>query len=208
MRPGRLDRIVYVGPPDLEGRKEILRIKTANMSVEPGLDIEELARLVSDPHVPTLRWFRCLYSLVDGWLFRRGDSCALPRSGLIDNERRYQLYICTWFYCSFDCRTNFKAGVSQDLLRGRQKPQKTNHTGGDRPISELVGAQRCDRGMILLAMLTGYTLLYVFDHSVQQAFQENEIGRHVMFNRATIPLFSGTIVYSIFRISMTNKTFV
>ena len=47
MRPGRLDRILYVGPPDLEGRKEILRIITAKMSVQPGLDIEELAQIVS-----------------------------------------------------------------------------------------------------------------------------------------------------------------
>ena len=46
MRPGRLDRILYIGPPDQEGRKEILRIRTVKMSVEPGLDIEELARLV------------------------------------------------------------------------------------------------------------------------------------------------------------------
>lgn len=47
MRPGRLDRILYVGPPDLEGRKEILRIITSKMSVEPALDIEELAHIVS-----------------------------------------------------------------------------------------------------------------------------------------------------------------
>ncbi|KAF7798284.1 hypothetical protein EIP86_009503 [Pleurotus ostreatoroseus] len=45
MRPGRLDRILYVGPPDFEGRKEILRIITAKMSVQSGLDIEELAQI-------------------------------------------------------------------------------------------------------------------------------------------------------------------
>ncbi|KAI0823937.1 AAA family ATPase [Trametes gibbosa] len=43
MRPGRLDRILYVGPPDLEGRIEILRIRTQKMSVEPGLDLEQIA---------------------------------------------------------------------------------------------------------------------------------------------------------------------
>ncbi|PIL34827.1 transporter [Ganoderma sinense ZZ0214-1] len=46
MRPGRLDRILYVGPPDLEGRIEILRIRTQKMSVEAGLDLEQIARLV------------------------------------------------------------------------------------------------------------------------------------------------------------------
>ena len=46
MRPGRLDRILYVGPPDEDGRKEILRICTSRMSVQPDLDIDELARIV------------------------------------------------------------------------------------------------------------------------------------------------------------------
>lgn len=46
MRPGRLDRILYVGPPDLEGRTEILRIRTQKMSVEPDLDLAQIAQMV------------------------------------------------------------------------------------------------------------------------------------------------------------------
>lgn len=46
MRPGRLDRILYVGPPDLNARKDILRIRTSNMAVDPSLDINILAELV------------------------------------------------------------------------------------------------------------------------------------------------------------------
>jgi AAA family ATPase len=46
MRPGRLDRILYVGPPDLKGREEILAIRTRGMSVEPGLNLQEIAELV------------------------------------------------------------------------------------------------------------------------------------------------------------------
>jgi SpoVK/Ycf46/Vps4 family AAA+-type ATPase len=46
MRPGRLDRILYVGPPDFAGRVDILRIRTRNMAVEPTLDLEALADLV------------------------------------------------------------------------------------------------------------------------------------------------------------------
>lgn len=46
MRPGRLDRILYVGPPDAAGREEILRIRTAGMAVEPGLDYAWLTRMV------------------------------------------------------------------------------------------------------------------------------------------------------------------
>lgn len=44
MRPGRLDRLIYVGPPDFESRKKILEIQMAKMAVEPGLDIDEFAK--------------------------------------------------------------------------------------------------------------------------------------------------------------------
>ncbi|WAQ89057.1 hypothetical protein PtA15_10A480 [Puccinia triticina] len=40
MRPGRLDRILYVGPPDAHSRAEILRINFRKMSVDPSLDTE------------------------------------------------------------------------------------------------------------------------------------------------------------------------
>jgi AAA family ATPase len=34
MRPGRLDRILFVGAPDLETRKDIFRIRFSTMAVE------------------------------------------------------------------------------------------------------------------------------------------------------------------------------
>ena len=46
MRPGRLDRILYVGPPDFAGRVEILRIRTRDMAIEPALDLDAIAALV------------------------------------------------------------------------------------------------------------------------------------------------------------------
>ncbi|KAG6853114.1 hypothetical protein C0991_006804 [Blastosporella zonata] len=45
MRPGRLDRILYVGPPDHLARVEILKIRMKSMTVEPDIDIELLAQL-------------------------------------------------------------------------------------------------------------------------------------------------------------------
>jgi AAA family ATPase len=45
-RPGRLDRLIYVGPPDAAGREEILGIRTRSMAVEPGLDLAAIAALV------------------------------------------------------------------------------------------------------------------------------------------------------------------
>lgn len=47
MRPGRLDRIIYVGPPDQEGREEILKIRMRSMTVDRRVDVSEIARLVS-----------------------------------------------------------------------------------------------------------------------------------------------------------------
>jgi AAA family ATPase len=47
MRPGRLDRILFVGPPDKIGREEILKIRTKIMTVGPDLDIENIAEIVS-----------------------------------------------------------------------------------------------------------------------------------------------------------------
>jgi len=42
-RPGRFDRLVFVPPPDAEGRKRILELKLAGRPTTPGL---ELARIV------------------------------------------------------------------------------------------------------------------------------------------------------------------
>jgi AAA family ATPase len=46
IRPGRLDRILYVGPPNFTGRVDIFRIRTRNMAVDPALDLDALATLV------------------------------------------------------------------------------------------------------------------------------------------------------------------
>lgn len=46
-RPGRFDHLIYVPPPDLECRREILRINILGNSMpvkEGDLDIEELAK--------------------------------------------------------------------------------------------------------------------------------------------------------------------
>lgn len=45
MRPGRLDRILYVGPPDYESRKEILKINFGKMSISNEVNIDRLAEM-------------------------------------------------------------------------------------------------------------------------------------------------------------------
>ncbi|WBW70734.1 ribosome biogenesis factor recycling AAA family ATPase [Schizosaccharomyces osmophilus] len=43
MRPGRLDRLFYVGPPNFEARRQILLIQTRQMKFTEGIDLEDIA---------------------------------------------------------------------------------------------------------------------------------------------------------------------
>ncbi len=44
LRPGRFDRQIVVGTPDVEGRKEILEVHTKNKPLEEDVDLDVLAR--------------------------------------------------------------------------------------------------------------------------------------------------------------------
>lgn len=44
LRPGRLDRLVYVPPPDTPSRREILRISLAKVPAADDVDREELSQ--------------------------------------------------------------------------------------------------------------------------------------------------------------------
>ncbi|PIN16751.1 AAA+-type ATPase [Handroanthus impetiginosus] len=43
MRPGRFDLVLYVPPPDLEARYDILHVHTRNMSIENDVDLRQIA---------------------------------------------------------------------------------------------------------------------------------------------------------------------
>ncbi|CAN6442900.1 unnamed protein product [Victoria cruziana] len=43
MRPGRFDLVLYVPPPDMEARLEILQVHTRHMKLEKDVDLEEIA---------------------------------------------------------------------------------------------------------------------------------------------------------------------
>ncbi|MFW9909567.1 MAG: CDC48 family AAA ATPase [Candidatus Thorarchaeota archaeon] len=45
LRPGRFDSVIFVPPPDLEARVEILRVHTKNMPLEKDVNLEVLAEL-------------------------------------------------------------------------------------------------------------------------------------------------------------------
>src|SRR6185503_10525820 len=44
LRPGRFDRQVTVGAPDVKGREQILRIHTRKVAVDPAIDLRQIAR--------------------------------------------------------------------------------------------------------------------------------------------------------------------
>lgn len=54
MRPGRLDRILYVGPPDQQAREEILKIRTSTMKVASDIDVADIARMVCSTLQPQI----------------------------------------------------------------------------------------------------------------------------------------------------------
>jgi cell division protease FtsH len=47
LRPGRLDRQIFVSPPDLNGRVEILKVHSRNKPLDPACDLEVVARQTS-----------------------------------------------------------------------------------------------------------------------------------------------------------------
>ena len=47
LRPGRFDRQVYVGAPDVKGREEILKVHAKKVKVAPGVDFNTVARMAS-----------------------------------------------------------------------------------------------------------------------------------------------------------------
>ncbi|KAK2508801.1 hypothetical protein MC885_000953 [Smutsia gigantea] len=71
LRPGRLDKIIYIPPPNEKGRLSILKICTKNMPVGPDVSLENLAAET------------CFFSGADlGNLCREAALLALQENGL------------------------------------------------------------------------------------------------------------------------------
>lgn len=47
LRPGRFDRKVYVGRPDVKGREEILKVHVQDKSLSEDIDLEQIARITT-----------------------------------------------------------------------------------------------------------------------------------------------------------------
>ncbi|XP_032712488.1 spermatogenesis-associated protein 5-like protein 1 isoform X3 [Lontra canadensis] len=71
LRPGRLDKIIYIPPPDEKGRLSILKVYTKNMPVGPDVSLENLAAET------------CFFSGADlGNLCKEAALLALQENGL------------------------------------------------------------------------------------------------------------------------------
>ncbi|XP_072236555.1 mitochondrial inner membrane m-AAA protease component AFG3L2-like isoform X2 [Leuresthes tenuis] len=44
MRPGRFDRHIYIGPPDIKGRASIFKVHLRPLKLDPSIDVEALSR--------------------------------------------------------------------------------------------------------------------------------------------------------------------
>ena len=55
LRPGRFDRQVYVGLPDVKGREAILRVHTKNKPLGPDVDLGTIAKSTAGFSAQTLR---------------------------------------------------------------------------------------------------------------------------------------------------------
>ena len=55
-RTGRLDKLIYVGPPDLEARKEMLALHLEGRPVAPDLEIESLAEALQGYSASDIRF--------------------------------------------------------------------------------------------------------------------------------------------------------
>ena len=45
LRAGRFDKMIYIPPPDAEGRLKILKVHTKNMPLAPGVDLKKIANI-------------------------------------------------------------------------------------------------------------------------------------------------------------------
>ncbi|WAI01019.1 proteasome-activating nucleotidase [Methanogenium organophilum] len=55
LRPGRFDRIIEIPLPNVEGRRSILEIHSANMALDAGVDLHEVAELTDSKNGSELR---------------------------------------------------------------------------------------------------------------------------------------------------------
>ena len=98
LRPGRFDRQVFVSPPDVGGRREILNVHTRNKPLREDLDLDIIAQQTSGltgadlANICNEAAIRCVrrkgLAIGDGGLRRRARARRRRRAVVDDAERR------------------------------------------------------------------------------------------------------------------------
>ncbi|TFK22011.1 AAA family ATPase [Coprinopsis marcescibilis] len=106
MRPGRLDRILFVGPPDMAGREEIFKIKLKAMTVALDIDIPALAAMTegcSGAEISVLCQEAALLTMREDM-----DAVSIPHSAFVTAARSTKRQITSSVLAKF---TNWKDGI-------------------------------------------------------------------------------------------------
>ncbi|HUW13286.1 MAG TPA: ATP-binding protein [Anaerolineae bacterium] len=100
IRTGRLDKIVYVGPPDAEARAEMLRLHLSGRPVESGLDAASIAGALEGYSASDIRFLvdeAARQALLVGGLISSTvllEACSrVPPSVTAEAEERYQAFM-------------------------------------------------------------------------------------------------------------------
>ena len=106
MRPGRLDRLVYVPLPDEHTREEILKLRLGSVPLADDVDIGELVKLthrysgaeVSIDIRPFTGWRNhiCMQNLIHGWNLFIMKIISLPLHPQNDYKNAW-IWLCVCF---------------------------------------------------------------------------------------------------------------
>ncbi|HOC06684.1 MAG: AAA family ATPase [Bacillota bacterium] len=116
LRPGRFDRIVDIGLPDLEGRLAILKIHCQGKPLAEDVDLTDIAHQTygfSGAHLANLANEAAIQAM------RRGDDC-IKHNDFLESIDKVQL-----------------GSVREDLLSSAEKKRVAIHEAGHALISEL-----------------------------------------------------------------------
>ncbi|WOO82216.1 AAA family ATPase AFG2 [Vanrija pseudolonga] len=145
-RPGRLDRILYVGAPDRETRKEIFRIRFASMAVEPGVDVDELGRITegcSGAEVASICQDAALATMNENL-----EAPYVTREHLLHSARTVRRRITPDMIRFFE-RWRDQSGIRISLLHDMHLEAQRVAVQADGGAVRLADVQRDERGVVV-----------------------------------------------------------
>ena len=146
MRPGRLDRILYVGPPDHQGRIDILHICTGKMAIDPAIDLTEIADMVRALYLVSFNCALLMFGQTEGCSGAE-ISAVCQDAALVTMRRDINAQYVSYLPDSFGPYVVFKrkSGTSLRLCGGGSICSKADHSRYDRTIREMEEGEWIDK---------------------------------------------------------------